>query len=45
MLSRTPASVTRGGPVYGQDNFEVLTEILGYDTDRIADLAVAEVLE
>ncbi|MGE0726456.1 MAG: CaiB/BaiF CoA transferase family protein [Acidimicrobiia bacterium] len=45
VLSRTPASVTRGGPVYGQDNFEVLTEILGYDTDRIADLAVAEVLE
>ncbi|MCC6438769.1 MAG: CoA transferase [Acidimicrobiales bacterium] len=45
VLSRTPATVTRGGPVYGQDTFEILTDILGYDGDRIAELAVAELLE
>lgn len=44
-LSRTPASITRGAPTIGQDTFEVLTEVLGYDGDRIADLAVAELLE
>ena len=43
-MSRTPPVVRRGGPCLGEDNFEVLTEFLGYDTDRIADLAAAEVL-
>ena len=44
-FSRTPASVTHAGPAYGQHTFEVLTDILGYDADRIANLAVAGVLE
>jgi crotonobetainyl-CoA:carnitine CoA-transferase CaiB-like acyl-CoA transferase len=44
-LSRTPADIQRGGPTYGQHTFEVLEEILGYDADRIAELAVAGVLE
>ena len=44
-LSRTPARTTRGGPTFGQDNFEVLSELLGYDADRIAELAAAGVLQ
>ena len=43
-MSRTPPAVWRGGPCLGEDNYEVLTEYLGYDADRIADLAAAEVL-
>ncbi len=43
-MSRTPPVVWRGGPCLGEDNFEVLTEYLGYDADRVADLAAAEVL-
>ena len=44
-LSRTPAVITDAGPTYGQHTFEVLEGVLGYDSDRIADLAVAGVLE
>jgi crotonobetainyl-CoA:carnitine CoA-transferase CaiB-like acyl-CoA transferase len=44
-LSRTPAQITTGGPTYGQHTFDVLGDILGYDADRIAELAVAGVLE
>ena len=29
-LSRTPARTERGGPTFGEHNFEVLTELLGY---------------
>ncbi|WP_419841084.1 CaiB/BaiF CoA transferase family protein [Candidatus Poriferisodalis sp.] len=43
-MSRTPAVVRRGGPCLGEDNYEVLTEFLGYEADRVADLAAAEVL-
>ena len=43
-LGRTPAAVWRGGPCLGEDNFEVLSEYLGYDGDKIAELAAAEVL-
>ncbi|HCB36777.1 MAG TPA: CoA transferase [Acidimicrobiaceae bacterium] len=43
-MSRTPPQVWRGGPCLGEDNFEVLSDFLGYDGDRIADLAAAEVL-
>ena len=43
-LSRTPANVVYGGPVWGEHNWEILTEELGYDPDRIAELAIAEVL-
>jgi crotonobetainyl-CoA:carnitine CoA-transferase CaiB-like acyl-CoA transferase len=44
-MSRTPAQLHRGGPIRGEDTFDVLTEYLGYDADRIADLAAAELLE
>ena len=45
VMSRTPAVFTRGGPTFGEDTYDVLTEVLGYDADRIAELAVAEALE
>ena len=41
-LSATPGQVRGHGPTYGQHTFEVLTEILGYDADAVADAAVAE---
>jgi crotonobetainyl-CoA:carnitine CoA-transferase CaiB-like acyl-CoA transferase len=44
-LSRTPGRITGAGPTLGQHTFEVLHDLLGYDTDRIAELAAAEVLE
>lgn len=44
-LSRTPAQLATAGPTLGQHTFEVLTDLLGYDSDRIAGLAAAEVLE
>jgi benzylsuccinate CoA-transferase BbsF subunit len=44
-LSRTPSVVRAGGPTFGEHTFEILTETLGYDGDRIADLAAAELLE
>jgi benzylsuccinate CoA-transferase BbsF subunit len=44
-LSRTPALVERAGPTFGQDVSHVLGDLLGYDIDRIAELAAAEVLE
>ena len=44
-MSRTPAVLNRGGPCLGEDNFEVLSELLGYSIDQIANLAAAEVLE
>ncbi len=43
-LSRTPASVTYGGPTLGEHTFDVLTEVLGYDSDRVAELAAAQLL-
>jgi crotonobetainyl-CoA:carnitine CoA-transferase CaiB-like acyl-CoA transferase len=44
-LSRTPAVITQAGPATGQHTVEVLTEVLGYDGDRIGDLFAAELLE
>ncbi|MDG2112329.1 MAG: CoA transferase [Actinomycetota bacterium] len=43
-MSRTPADIPWAGPTLGQHTFEVLGELLGYDADRIAELAVADVL-
>jgi len=43
-MSRTPAAVTYGGPAWGEHNWEILTEKLGYNPDQIAELAIAEVL-
>ncbi|HVM52116.1 MAG TPA: CoA transferase [Acidimicrobiales bacterium] len=44
-LSRTPARVDRSPPPYGHDTHAVLTEILGYDEERVADLFALELLE
>jgi crotonobetainyl-CoA:carnitine CoA-transferase CaiB-like acyl-CoA transferase len=44
-LSRTPARVRSGVPTLGRDNWEILTELLGYDEVQIAELAAAGVLE
>jgi crotonobetainyl-CoA:carnitine CoA-transferase CaiB-like acyl-CoA transferase len=45
LFSRTPPTSYRAAPTLGQDAFEVLSELLGYDVDRVADLAAAELLE
>ncbi len=44
-FSRSETPVRRAAPPIGEDTFLVLSELLGYDSDRIADLAAAEVLE
>ncbi|MBW2243954.1 MAG: CoA transferase [Deltaproteobacteria bacterium] len=44
-LSRTPARVPSELPSLGAANFDVLSELLGYDDERFAELAVAGVLE
>jgi benzylsuccinate CoA-transferase BbsF subunit len=44
-FSRTVSSVSRAAPPLGEDTFDVLHELLGYDADHIAELAAAEVLE
>jgi benzylsuccinate CoA-transferase BbsF subunit len=40
-LSRTPARVERAGPMLGEHNQYVLQHILGYDDERITELAAA----
>ena len=45
VLSRTPAVMWRAGPTFGEDTSEILSDTLGYDADRIAELAVAGILE
>tara|TARA_Y100001968_G_C19056326_1_gene571589 strand:- start:431 stop:565 length:135 start_codon:yes stop_codon:yes gene_type:complete len=44
-MSRSVDEITDSGPTYGQHTFEVLEGILGYDAEKIAELAVAGVLE
>jgi crotonobetainyl-CoA:carnitine CoA-transferase CaiB-like acyl-CoA transferase len=44
-LSRTPAQIRRGVPTLGRDNWEILTELLGYGDSRVAELAAQGVLE
>lgn len=44
-LTRTPGAPRGVPPMLGEHTFEVLTELLGYDGDRVAELAAAEVLE
>lgn len=44
-FSRTPAVVPRGAPDQGEHNFEVLSGILGYDDDRIADVYASLAME
>jgi crotonobetainyl-CoA:carnitine CoA-transferase CaiB-like acyl-CoA transferase len=43
-FSGTPARITRAGPAVGQDTFEVMTQILGYGDEAVAELAAAGVL-
>ncbi|MBW2268461.1 MAG: CoA transferase [Deltaproteobacteria bacterium] len=43
-FSRTPAAPTHAGPPIGEHSFQVLSELLGYDADEIADLAAAQAL-
>ena len=40
-LSRTPGRPQWGGPMFGEHNMEVLEGILGYDTDKIAELVIS----
>ena len=40
-LSATPATVRRGPPVLGEHTVEVLTELLGYDDERLGELFAA----
>jgi crotonobetainyl-CoA:carnitine CoA-transferase CaiB-like acyl-CoA transferase len=44
-LSRTPARVPSVAPSLGGDNEMVLRELLGYDDERISELAIAETLQ
>ena len=44
-LSRTPASVSPSIPVLGRDTFEVLSDILEYDDEQCAQLAIVGALE
>jgi crotonobetainyl-CoA:carnitine CoA-transferase CaiB-like acyl-CoA transferase len=44
-LSRSSGGFDWAGPTYGQHSMEVLEGILGYDGERIAELAIAEALE
>jgi crotonobetainyl-CoA:carnitine CoA-transferase CaiB-like acyl-CoA transferase len=43
-LSRTPCSIRREAPEFGQHTEEILTEVLGYTWDDIAKLKEAEVI-
>ncbi len=45
MLSRTPARFRHGGPTFGEHAYDVLAETLGYDPERIGELAAEELLE
>ncbi len=45
LLSEDPIRIPKAGPCLGADTFDVLSDFLGYDADRIAELAIAEVLE
>ena len=40
-LSRTPGRPLWGGPMFGEHNMDVLEGILGYDTDKIAELVIS----
>lgn len=44
-LSRTPAEIRHDLPTLGRDSFEVLAQVLGYDDDKIAELAITGVLD
>jgi crotonobetainyl-CoA:carnitine CoA-transferase CaiB-like acyl-CoA transferase len=43
-LSRTPGRAGSSGPTYGEHAFHILTDLLGYDEDRFAEMAVVGAL-
>ncbi len=45
VMSRTPLDVSWAGPMIGQHTVEVLTEILGYDEERLVELLGSGALE
>jgi len=45
VYSRTPADMTGPGPTLGQHTVEILTEMLGYDEDRLVALLTSGALE
>lgn len=44
-LSRSDGTPRRAGPLWGEHNHRILSEVLGYDDDRIAELVIAGLLE
>jgi crotonobetainyl-CoA:carnitine CoA-transferase CaiB-like acyl-CoA transferase len=44
LFSGTPAVLANSGPAVGHDSFDVMTRILGYDEDVVAELAAEGVL-
>ena len=44
-FSRTPAAVHHGAPTIGEHSWHVLTDLLGYDPEQAAELAVAGAFE
>ncbi len=44
-LSATPATVAGAPPLLGQDTVDVLTEVLGYDDERLGELFAAGALD
>lgn len=44
-FSRTPGRADTRAPLLGEHTWEILSDILGYDGDRIGELAAAELLE
>jgi crotonobetainyl-CoA:carnitine CoA-transferase CaiB-like acyl-CoA transferase len=44
-LSQADGTPRRAGPLWGEHNFEILSDLLGYDGDHIAELVIAGVLE
>tara|TARA_B100001250_G_scaffold75447_1_gene61747 strand:+ start:2522 stop:4927 length:2406 start_codon:yes stop_codon:yes gene_type:complete len=44
-LSRSDGTPNRSGPLWGEHNFQILSDLLGYDGDAIAELVIAGVLE
>ena len=44
-LSRSVGTPRRSGPMWGEHSFEILSDLLGYDGDHIAELAIAGVLD